>query len=162
MTTQKSHWPATRILAAAAAALVSAHGAIPAQAYGITAANSVEQRVTGGAAAMLRLRVPLGSNETRPAATLALAAGSSWHAVPADAQPGAIFIPTLEAGISFSGDPVVKLGGYQPFDRALGAQTGSWCELNRALCIGGGIALGVLIGVAIIGFALADATDETD
>lgn len=111
-----------------------------------------------GPAVMLGARIPFGGEATtRSQSIVGLRFGASWRASPGSAGPqGSSFVPTVEAGLSLSGDPVLRLSGFdvrlgQLRAQAEGAQGESFCGRNLSLCIIGGVAL---VGVAVL--ALGD------
>ena len=65
-----------------------------------------------GVASVLRLKIPFGSGvETDAGPTLALSVGTSWRAESeAPSFASYRFAPSLEAGVTFSGVPVLRVG----------------------------------------------------
>jgi hypothetical protein len=86
---------------------------------------------------------------------LGLSFGSTWRDAPgASNSIGYRFVPTAELGMTFTGEPIVRLG---PFDMSpnganlevSNAQGESFCGRNLTLCIVGGVAIiAVIIAVA--------------
>jgi hypothetical protein len=66
-----------------------------------------------GAAALIQLRVPFGGRDKeRAQPRLTLAAGPIWQEQTDAFLPGRVYvIPSSEMGVSFRGDPVLRVGG---------------------------------------------------
>jgi hypothetical protein len=66
-----------------------------------------------GAAALIQLRVPFGGRDKeRAQPRLTLAAGPLWQEQTDAFLPGRVYvIPSSEMGVSFRGDPVLRVGG---------------------------------------------------
>ena len=131
----------------------------PGLAQGV-AGNALQRTAASyaGPAVMFGARIPFGSEATaRSRSIVGLRFGVSWRASPGSMGPqGSRFIPTIEAGLSLTGDPVLRLSGFdvrlgQLRAQAEGGQDQSFCGRNLSLCIIGGVAL---IGVAVL--ALGD------
>ena len=119
-----------------------------------------------GPAAMLGLRIPFGGEgSVASKGTVGLRLGSSWQAGPGWAGPQAHnFIPTVEAGLSLRGDPVLKLSSFQVrLDQlraqAEGAQPQTFCGRNLAVCILGGVAIVAVVIVLAVGSDDCDPSD---
>jgi hypothetical protein len=117
-----------------------------------------------GAAAMLQLRIPFGSDPTgwsRP--TLSLSAGTTWRTEFGSQNfAGFRYTPGIEAGLAFGGDPVLRLGSidvHKMFAQqwnadnagSAGAEGSTFCGRNLALCIGGGVAIVAVAAVVVFG-----------
>lgn len=65
-----------------------------------------------GAGALLRLRVPFGGRKRQPLQpTIGLTAGPMWQEDNGAFVPGRLYyVPSAEAGFSFKGDPVLRVG----------------------------------------------------
>ena len=101
-----------------------------------------------GTMAMLRMRIPFGGATTPLSqSTLGLSFGSSWRDVPGSTSlTGGRFVPTVEAGVSFRGDPVLRLGTFDISStranlEAAQGEGRTFCGRNLALCIIGGAAI---------------------
>lgn len=82
----------------------------PSNAYDIQASNmyQTDASVLGGRAVMLSLRVPLGiDSRTLMQPTLGLSYGTTWRN---SSNLSSRFVPIGEAGFSFDGQPVLRLG----------------------------------------------------
>lgn len=119
-----------------------------------------------GPAAVLGVRIPLGGKETAASQPIVgLRFGSSWRAAPGSTSPQAYnFIPTVEAGLSLRGDPVLKLGSLdvrrdQLRASAEGAQRETFCGRNLGVCILVGVAV---VAVAIVALAGSDDCEPSD
>lgn len=66
-----------------------------------------------GSAALLQLRIPFGGRDReRGQPRVTLAAGPVWQETPDNLLPGRYYvIPSSEIGVSFRGDPVLRVGG---------------------------------------------------
>jgi len=71
-----------------------------------------QEAVFRGPTAMLSLRIPFGAeSQNAPAPRLTLGFGTSWQdAVGLTNLAGYRFVPTVEAGFTLSGEPVLQLG----------------------------------------------------
>jgi len=108
------------------------------------------------------VRVPFGGEGTASSQPMVgLMFGSSLKVGLGSPSPQAYrFIPTIEAGLTLRGEPVLRLGSFQArLDQlraaAEGAQGETFCGRNPVVCIGGGIAV---VAVAIV--ALAGGGDD--
>ena len=65
-----------------------------------------------GAGALLRLRVPFGGRKREPLSPImGLTAGPMWQQDNGAFVPGRLYyVPSAEAGFSFNGDPVLRVG----------------------------------------------------
>jgi len=65
-----------------------------------------------GAGALLRLRVPFGGRKREPLRpVMGLTAGPMWQEDNGAFVPGRLYyVPSVEAGFSFKGDPVLRVG----------------------------------------------------
>lgn len=125
-------------------------------AYGIDTSNRLQHgaAVSGGSAAMLRLRIPFGGESTTASqAMFGLSFGSTWRDAPGVPNPvGYRFVPRAELGMTLNGDPILRLGSFDitPNDANLDVTEAqgesSFCGRNLALCIIGGV---VIVGVVI-------------
>jgi hypothetical protein len=110
-----------------------------------------------GSTAMMSVRIPFGGKGTTSSRPMVgLRFGSSWQAGPGSMSPqGYRFIPAVEAGFSFRGDPILKLASFDVLDQlrvaAEGTERQSFCGRNLSLCILAGVAVGVVAIVAIAG-----------
>jgi len=110
-------------------------------------------------AAMLGVRIPFGGEGTASSQPIVgLMFGSSWRAGPGSMSPQAYrFIPTVEAGLSVRGDPVLRLSSFElRLDRLHASAEGTdqgetFCGRHLSLCIIGGVAI-----VAVAVLALGD------
>jgi hypothetical protein len=102
-----------------------------------------------GPAVMLWMRVPAGSDSTRRSRpTLTLSLGTVWRSEFGSQDiAGFHYASALEAGLTLSGDPVVRMGSIDmssAFGRRMNAAgdqaSESFCGRNLAACIVGGIA----------------------
>jgi len=117
-----------------------------------THASGIHEQVPGGTTATLGLRVPLGGKgPTESQSMLALRFGSSWRDAPGSLDvSGYRFVPAMEAGITFGGEPVFKLGAFDIVASA-NAEGGEperryFCAENAAVClIGGALAIGGVV-----------------
>ncbi|HXJ00625.1 MAG TPA: hypothetical protein VNH44_05340 [Micropepsaceae bacterium] len=75
--------------------------------------------VPDGLAAMVQLRIPLGEGTVpsrgkrgrKPQRTLSLTLGTSWHDQTGSPDfTGPRYLSTVEAGVTFEGEPVAKIG----------------------------------------------------
>ena len=116
-----------------------------------------------GHAAMLGVRIPFGGERTvssRP--IVGLMVGPSWQAtLGSTGVQGYRFNPTIEAGLSLRGEPVLRLSTFnvrldQLRASAEGAEGGTFCGRNLAVCILGGVAI-----VAVV-VALAVGSDDCE
>lgn len=114
-----------------------------------------------GPTAVVGVRIPFGGRGTPSSQpVVGLRFGSSWQVAPGSANAQALsFIATIEAGLSFRGDPVLRLGsldvGHDQLRAAAeGTQGQSFCGRNLAVCIIGGL--------AIVGGIVALATSGSD
>jgi len=126
-------------------------------AYGL--ADSSRQNVSAisfGTVSMLRLWIPFGGSTAPSQATLGFSFGSSWRVAPGSHDStGYHFVPSVEAGFTFRGDPVLRLGSFEarPDGVKLGVnedQNAGFCGRNLALCIIGGVAIvgGIIYAVS--------------
>ena len=114
------------------------------------AGSAFLQRSSGsfaGPAATLGVRIPFGGEGTAQP-MVGLSFGSTWRANLGSTNPQAYrFIPTVEAGFSLRGDPILRLGAFEAkLDQlrasAEGAAQGeTFCGRHLSLCIIGGVAL---------------------
>jgi hypothetical protein len=119
-------------------------------AYGIDASNTLQHgaAVSGGSAAMLSLRIPLGGEaSTRSQPVFALNFGSTWIDAPGAPNLASYrFVPSAELGMTLNSAPILRLGAFDMTPNEVNlwiteAQGRSFCDRNIALC---------LIGVAAI------------
>ncbi|HMI97251.1 MAG TPA: hypothetical protein VK479_12115 [Micropepsaceae bacterium] len=114
--------------------------------------------VPTGPAAMVRLHIPFGDNaKKRSRPSLSLSAGMLWRSEFGSQEMGGFrYTPGLEAGFTFGGEPILRLGTFD-VDRLLAAQSdpnkpgaltdaSTYCESNWLVCVGGGI-----VGVGLLG-----------
>jgi hypothetical protein len=109
-----------------------------------------------GHAAMLGVRIPFGGEEVGSQPIVGLMFGSSWRAGPGSMGPQAHrFTPTIEAGLSLRGDPVLRLSSFEvrldqlhaaPED----AQGETFCRRNPGLCIAGVTAVAAAVVVVVL------------
>jgi len=68
-----------------------------------------------GLTAMLGVRIPFGGEGTASSqGIVGLSFGSTWRAGPGSTSPQAYrFIPSVEAGFSLRGDPILRLSSFQ-------------------------------------------------
>ena len=103
-----------------------------------------------GPASMLGVRIPFGGEGTASSQPMiGLRFGSAWQSGPGSTSPQAYrFVPAVEAGLSFRGDPILKLSSFEVLDRlraaAEGAERQTFCGRHLSLCILGGVAIGVV------------------
>jgi hypothetical protein len=98
--------------------------------------------VYAGPAAMFGLRVPFGGESRYPTQPIVgFSVGSSWHAAPGSLDLGGYrFIRSAELGVSFRGDPVLKLGSFdlRPDRLRASAEEGeasTFCGRNLGACL---------------------------
>ena len=121
-----------------------------------------------GVAAMLQLRIPFGSDSSRQARpTLSLSAGTTWRPEFASKDfTGFRYMPVIEAGLSFRGDPTLRSGSvdiHKMFAQqwnadnagSAGTEGSSFCDRNLALCIVGGVVGGIIVIGAVVALAVA-------
>jgi hypothetical protein len=110
-----------------------------------------------GPAAMLGVRIPFGGKGTTSSQPMiGLRLGSSWQAAPGSTTPQASnFISAVEAGLSFRGDPILKLSSFDVLDRvraqAEAAERQTFCGRHLSICILAGVAVAAVAIVAIAG-----------
>lgn len=132
----------------------------PSYAQGFAGSGLPQRGVTSfaGHAAMLGVRIPLGGAGTvssRP--MVGLMFGSSLRAVPGSTSAQAYrFVPTVEAGLTLRGDPILRLSSFEVrVDqlRAAAEDAGgeTFCGRNPGVCIAGGIAIVAVAVVALTG-----------
>jgi hypothetical protein len=129
------------------------------------ARNGVPQRGAasfGGPVAMVGVRIPFGGKAVASSQpVVGLSIGSSWRAGPGSTVvPAYRFVPTIEAGFSLRGDPILRLSSFEVRLDQLHAAPGeaepqTFCGRNLAICIAGGVA----IIAAVLVVALADSDD---
>jgi hypothetical protein len=151
---------ARQVLSAATAMLFLSASIAPS--YGLeTSLDAYRQNgwaTPTGPAAMVRLHVPFGGNakkRTRP--SLSLSAGMLWRSEFGSQEMGGFrYTPGLEAGFTFGGEPILRLGTFD-VDRLFAPRwnannpgpltdASTYCESNWMVCVGGGI-----VGVALLG-----------
>ena len=109
--------------------------------------------VPSGAVAMLRLRVPFGGADQRHSQpTLAFAAGPEWR----DLSGSPDFVgygsggASVEAGWTFAGEPIVRLGSVDMLHAAsVQANAAGLDDLPNWVYIAGGVAVIAIIAVAV-------------
>jgi hypothetical protein len=152
---------ARHILSAATAILFLSASLAPS--YGLeTSLDAYRQSgwaVPTGPAAMVRLHVPFGANgkkRTRP--SLSLSTGLLWRAEFGSQEMGGFrYTPGLEAGFTFGGEPILRLGTFDVeklFAPRWNANNpgpltdaSTYCESNWMVCVGGGF-----VGVGLLAF----------
>ena len=108
-----------------------------------------------GPAAMMGVRIPFGGKGTPSSQPMVgLRFVSSWQAEPGSTSPqGYRFTPAVEVGLSFRGDPILRLGSFELLDQlrasAEGTQRETFCGRNLGICLGGAA---VIIAVAVLAF----------
>jgi hypothetical protein len=139
----------------------------PSYAQGVAGSAFPQRGATSyaGPAAVLGVRIPFGGEGTAASQPMVgLRFGSSWQAGPGSMSPQTYrFIPTVEAGLSFRGDPILRLSSFEVVDRlrasAEAAQGDTFCGRNLALCIVGGIAI---VAIAVVALAGSDDCEPSD
>ena len=128
-------------------------------AYGIDASNELQHgtAVYGGNAAMLGLRVTFGGDsKTAPQPMVGLSFGSAWREAPnALVSGGYRFVPAAELGMTFGGEPILRVGSLDAapttsdaeVSRAQGEST--FCGRNLGLCIGGAVVIVAVVWIAV-------------
>jgi hypothetical protein len=104
---------AKRVSVVAAMIAVVITSGPPAHAQNLVAQS--QPMIATGGAAMLGIRISFGGElPFRRSARIGLTFGSYWRDVPGSAQlAGYRFLPTAEAGLTLSGEAVLKLGPIQ-------------------------------------------------
>lgn len=133
------------------------------------AGNAYPQRAFAGHTAMLGLRIPFGSEGNASSQPIVgLMVGSSWRAAPGSMTPQAHrFVPTVEAGLSLRGDPILRLRSLdvrldQLRASAEGGGGQTFCGRNLAVCIVGGVAIAAVVVVALAGSDECNPLDYPD
>jgi hypothetical protein len=126
-------------------------------------APSYAQGLAGGAAsyagptAMLGVRIPFGGEGIASSqGIVGLRFGSTWRASPGSTSPQAYrFVPSVEAGFSLRGNPILRLSSFEVRLDQLrasaegAAQRETFCGRNLSLCIIGGVALAAVLVLAL-------------
>jgi hypothetical protein len=132
----------------------------PSSAQGLAGSALPQRGATSfaGHAAMLGVRIPFGGEGTVSSRTMVgLMFGSSLRSGPGSTSPQAYrFVPTVEAGLTLRGDPILRLSSFEVrLDRlraqAEGAGGETFCGRNPGVCIAGGIAIVAVAVVALTG-----------
>jgi hypothetical protein len=133
---------------------------VPSYAQGFAGSALSQRSATSyaGHAAMLGVRVPLGGEGTISSRTMiGLMFGSSLRPSLGSTSPyGNRFLPTVEAGLTLRGDPILRVGSFEMrMDQiraaAEGAEGETFCGRNPVVCIGAGIAIVAVAVVALTG-----------
>ena len=117
--------------------------------------------VSAGPATMLRLQVPLsGASSVSPQPKLTLSAGSSWRDAPGAVHPlNSRFVPSMEAGFTLGGSPILSLGSIDLM-KNFGARMNASSEPgsvgdNRAFFL-----IGAVVAVGLVVWAVNGAVDS--